>query len=243
MNDINDKTYRLALIDKFLDCDTSVAEERSLARFYRECMLTGCVPEGEEDVCDIITATVKADAAETPAVATCGCDAVSRRRAVWHWLAAACVAAAVVAGAVAALKPQDADRQVLAQNGTATVHAERGQTAGGTDAGASAEEPAAGERVQADADGAGNGGRSAAARQAGRPKAAGSKACSCAGRAAEDTDIGSVYNMAVATFGDDAAISIERKGCGILLSTTDGSGESHRYVAAKTDDGITLTAL
>ena len=45
MKTLNDKTYRQSLIERYLDADTSIEEEKALANFYRHCKVEDLTEE------------------------------------------------------------------------------------------------------------------------------------------------------------------------------------------------------
>ena len=105
MDNINDKSFRLALTERFLDCDTTVGEERELARYYSSCKLNGCVPDGEKEICELVLATIKVD--DVP-------QCQPQRKPQRHrnvWLRIVGITAAAVVAAVLVMTFALADRQ------------------------------------------------------------------------------------------------------------------------------------
>ena len=45
MKTLNDKIYRQTLIERYLDADTSIEEEKALANFYRHCKVEDLTEE------------------------------------------------------------------------------------------------------------------------------------------------------------------------------------------------------
>lgn len=233
MADINDKTFRNTLIERFLDCDTTADEERQLAIFYEECTHNGCVPEGEEDVCALITATVSTaprcsrdSRTDAPYATAAACRP---KRTLQKWMAAACSAAIIAAGAAVALGSHDSEAPTLADNtavnaadsfsrSTATV-----TTAITTDAAAQPQKAATGEL------------------SASLPTPAAKKDATPAARSTPQphitADIMHIYNTAAETFGDNASITIERKGNTVLLLAADTGGACQRYVVNCSEGG------
>ena len=241
MNNINDKALRKAIAERFLDCDTTVDEERQLALFYNICIQNGCIPEGEEDVCRLVTATVKTYKDAKPAKP-------ARRLRPWHWLSAACIAGLVAAGLFLASAGEDKEARLLAASDTA--HVQQGTApalaapknmpdvphAGTTPLPANeatAVRPTATAAVRPSA--------SAAASHTQRNATA---LPAARNRRTPTADISSVCQMAIATFNNATDIAIERKGDAMLLSTADGEGTCCRYIVHETDGGhITIIEI
>lgn len=241
MTDINDKSFRQTLIERFLDCDTTVAEERGLARFYAECQKKGMVPDGESDICELVTATVLSDndAVAQESVGRCR----TPRRALWRWAAAACAVVAIVVGTAVKFAAYNNDGTVLsANNGMASVpHEDVAVKAAGI---AIASAP----KVSV----ADNSDRPHSAQSAGRMvrsrskelQPAVSKAADATNGVASAVDMNHVYDMAVSAFCDADGITVERKGGVVLLTTVDGDGTCRRYVVGEADEGqMTLAGL
>lgn len=241
MTDINDKSFRQTLIERFLDCDTTVAEEHELARFYAECRRKGMVPEGESDICELVTATVASDngaVAQEPAV-----RCRTPRRVLWRWAAAACAVVAIVVGAAVKFAAYNNDGTVLATNsGMANVPHEGVAAKAADTAIASAPKVCVTD----------NSDRPRAARPSVRMVRSRSKklqpivskAADATTDAASAVDMNHVYDMAVSAFCDADGITVERKGGVVLLTTVGGDGTCRRYVVGEADEGqMTLAGL
>ena len=259
MNDINDKSFRTKLAERFLDCDTTADEERQLALFYAKCIHDGCIPQGEDEMCRLVTATVLADThtdwAEADVSATAEHQETthdtetsakpSRRLMPWHWLAAACAAGIVVAGLFVAFAGKDSNAPLLAVGDTARVQ---------QDAAARTEEPLAPDAYTAThkTDGAKDRllptapDASRPPQQTDTPRQPRHNEKTAATPKAHTTpgNISTICNMAAATFSDATDIAVERKGNALLLSTADSEGTCCRYIVHETDGGhITLIEL
>lgn len=229
MTDINDKTFRNTLIERFLDCDTTADEERQIAIFYEECTHNGCVPEGEEDVCALITSTVSTTPrcsrdshTDTPYANAATCRP---KRILRNWMAAACSAAIIATGAAVALGSHDSEAPTLADN-TAVNAADsfsRSTAAVTTDAAAQPQTAATSEL------------------SASLPTPTAKKDATPSARSTPQphitADIMHIYNTAAEAFGDNASITIERKGNTVLLLAADTKGACQRYVVNCSEDG------
>lgn len=247
MADINDKSFRQTLIERFLNCDTTVAEERELARFYAECLKTGCVPVDEKSVCALITTTVATTASDD---CTKAYEPIVGSRTLrhlhWRWVAAACVAAIIAVGAVVKFAAYDNESTMrTTSNITAKVQKvqdvdETPKTHNNTIPDATKtddEDESYNQRVAL-----------SPARmvlcQSDSPQPVKSKADVANSDTPSAIDMNNVCNVAVAAFCDASSITIERKGDVVLLTTADGDGTCCRYVVGEASDGqMTLAAL
>lgn len=241
MNNISDKALRKAIAERFLDCDTTVDEERQLALFYNMCIQNDCIPEGEEDVCRLVTATVKTYKDAKPAKPT-------RRLRPWHWLSAACIAGLVAAGLFFAFAGEDKDARLLAasdtahvQQGTAPALAAPKNMPDVPDAGTTPQPDNEATAVKPIATAAVRPSASTAATSTQRDATAQPTARN---KRTTATDVSSICQMAIATFHNATDIAIERKGDAMLISTADGEGTCCRYIVHETDGGhITIIEI
>ena len=125
MKNLNDKTLRQELIQRYLAAETSVEEEQMLARFYHEN--EGNTFSGEEEqVRQLILATthladdftLSAEKEEEFDRIMAAAARKPRRIALWPWVAAACMAGIMV---VFLTPPKTEENQVLAEQPTAPV--------------------------------------------------------------------------------------------------------------------------
>lgn len=243
MGNINDTSFRNMLAERFLDCDTSVEEERELASFYQECTRNGCIPEGEEDICQLVTATVKCHDGKCH-----GDEMTSRpRRKPWQWAAAACAAGIAVAGVAFALATHQGSAPALADADTSAVQptctTSHGQ-ANDTDTQAMASVTAkAGVPAMPNKD-------KMPIRTAAEATTMPTTAATVATRKQKQSatpssaDISSVCHAAINSFHDATDISIERKGNALLLSTANDDGTCRRYVVDENAKGqVTLIEI
>lgn len=237
MADINDKSFRQTLIERFLDCDTTVAEERELARFYAGCLKKGQVPEGEGSICELVTATVAAADNVEPH------ESVVRRRIHWRWAAAACIAVAIAVGAAVEFATSGNESPVLATNHNTAVAAHEDEELQTEDTGMqsatndSVADSSFGRRVVQPS-------VRMACRQPKSPRPVASEADVAKSDVPSTVDMSDVCDMAVEAFRDVDGITIERKGDFVLLTTANGDGTCRRYVVGEAGDGqMTLAEL
>lgn len=244
MTDINDKSFRQTLIERFLNCDTTVAEERELALFYAECQKTDCVPEDEKNICALVTATVTSAASDNYAKPHNPTGIRHRLRHLhWQWVAAACVVVAIALGVAVKFATYDNESVMLAaSNNTArTPHVDetpKTQETGTSSATtASAKDNSNGQRAAQSSP-------NVVRRQSTSPQLVASKTDVARSNTSSTVDINSVCSLAVAAFCDANSITIERKGDVVLLTTADGDGTCSRYVVGDAGDGqMTIAGL
>ena len=242
MNTVHDNDFRHALIERFLDCDTTIEEEQALARYYRECKLKGCVPDGENEICDMVIVTVQVQCTAPVEVQDA---AIHSRRATLRWLAAACVAIAVVCGAVVAFHG-NADKPVIAESNKTMSHkASQSEVDTATvvvaanDAKGVAHNMEDGEETFLTHE-------SKPARSKEPIQSISKEQSQSVSRQASSSasEITRLYDMALDTFGDATDITIERKGDVILLSAVNADGKTERYAVAMSDgEAAMLVAL
>lgn len=229
------------LVERFLDCDTSVEEERELARFYQECMDNGCIPEGEEDICRLVTATVKWHTVEesightdntAPHMAhnmTPGPKCTSRpRRRPWQWMVAACAIGIIVAGVAFALATRQGDSPALADADTSIVqpictmgHEEAENTYAPTTAAIPS---------KADAPDTPHDESTSMPTMPRQKKPTTTTRRQNKPATLPTPNISNICHAAMDAFHDATDISIERKGNALLLSTAADDGTCRRYV-------------
>lgn len=231
---VNDTDFRHALTERFLDCDTTVEEEQALARFYRECKQKGCVPDGESEICEIVTATVQInDATIQPQIANTTSTA-RPRHSILRWLAAACIAVAAVCGTVVAFH-DNSGKPTLALNKKA-MKAEPREVSKDTaviavpDNEMVVAQNADRNMVKPKSNAHGNP-AVAAQEQQSTPVTTPTASSS----SASTSEIARLYDMALDTFGDASNITIERKGDVLLLSVVSAGGNTERYAVAVSD--------
>ena len=237
MADINDKSFRQALIERFLDCDTTVAEERELARFYADCREKGQVPEGEGSICELVTVTVAAGGDAEPH------EPMVKRRIHWRWAAAACAAVAIAVGAAVEFATSGNESPVLATNRNAAVASHEDEELQTEENGI---QPAANDSVADSSVGRRVAQPSVrmACRQPKSPRPVVSEAEAAKNEVSSAVDMSDVCDMAVEAFRDADGITIERKGDFVLLTTANGDGTCRRYVVGEASDGqMTLAEL
>ncbi len=234
MKTINDKDFRHALTERFLDCDTTVEEEQMLARFYRKCKQNGSVPNGESKICEMIIATVQV-------------AAVHQRHAKLRWLVAACIAIAVACGAVVAFH-ENTDKPVLAESSKAMSHqmhqaekdtativapaSEAINIAQNDDMTGKYENLVKQESMSTSCKEPSPANHNAPTPSSGKPVSP------------SVSEIAHLYDMALDTFSDATNITIERKGDVLLLSAVNADGKTERYAVAMADgDEPMLVAL
>lgn len=252
MGNINDISFRNMLAERFLDCDTSVEEERELARFYQECMRNGCIPEGEENICQLVTATVKFQDTKCQD----GKTTSHPRRKPWQWMAAACAIGIVVAGVAFALATRHGDTPTLADADTSAVQPTC--TTAHDEAKDTDTQAVAGITASADASATPNKEESSVPTRTTTKMATATYNVATArpktrmattkkqGQSATSpsVNISSVYHAAINSFHDATDISIERKGNALLLSTANDDGTCRRYVVNENAKGqVTLIEI
>lgn len=230
MNDIHNNDFRCALTERFLDSDTTVEEERMLATFYRTCVQKGCVPKGESEICGMVLATVKTDDATVLPEALRTEVPVQSHSTALRWLAAACIAVAVVCGAVLAFHENTGKPTFVASNASTSSKSQNVVT--DTTAVVVAENEAT---VIARNSG---GERKTEARTMQMPKPSAREVASTAngGQAPSSaSEIAMLYDVAIGTFSNATDITIERKGDILLLSAVNTDGKTERYAVAVSD--------
>lgn len=251
MTDINDKSFRQTLIERFLNCDTTVAEEQELAQFYAECRKADCVPEDEKNICALVTATVTSAASDNHAKphAPTGIHH-TLRHLHWQWVAAACVAAAIVVGVAVKFATYDNESTMLAtSNNTARkLHIDGNNTIRKPhiDEISTGTSPAT--NISAtdnlDEQHVAQSSSRVVRRQSTSPQLVASNTDVAGSDTSSTVDMNSVCSLAVAAFCDANSITIERKGDVVLLTTADGDGTCQRYVVGDAGDGqMTIAGL
>lgn len=243
MTDINDKSLRQALIERFLNCDTTVAEERELARFYAECRKNGHVPEGEDDICELVAATVKAYTAADDSKESYKPAAERRTLLPMHWRLAAvvCVAIAVIVGAAIKFAAYNNKSTILATSNVAK--APKDNVYRTTDGSISAEQKVCmpdNSVRRRDAKSSAH----TAQQQPRKSQTVVQKTDTAENNAPSAVDINNVYDMAMTAFRYADGITVERKGDVVLLTTTNDDGVCQRYVVGEVGNGqMTLAGL
>lgn len=228
MNNINDKSFRRALTARFLDCDTSVDEERELARYYSRCKQNGRVPEGEMEICELVLATIKtADMQQ---------HQPQQRRNVW--LRVACVAAAVVTIAlIMTYALTDKQPATVASTTTAVSHDTTAACIAAvapTTLTTSAEKKVQPQSVN----------DITHASSPSRPKVASAQHETKHDAAPHDIDIAEVYSVAATLFHDISNVLIERGSDGVMISAVDKNGEKQSFLVSATGcDDLTMKAI
>lgn len=231
MKDIKNAEYRNALVERFLDCDTTVEEERMLARFYHQCRLQGKVPPAEREVCEIVLATVSAAREKK-----LGNLRFAMQHRMIAMLAAAVIIAACVMTFMLGLHHRDGNRMTAAAD-TASVQNAR-HDMGRNDARApivassSAQVSVQAEDVPVETE----------------VKAISSNCRPTSKQHAMDrrkavVDVKAVYDIAVAALHDASAIQVERKGDAALVSATWSDGSNRRFVADLSNDDSNLLLI
>lgn len=249
MTDINDKSLRQTLIERFLNCDTTVAEERELALFYAECRKADRVPEDEKSICALVMATVTSAASDNHAEAH---EPTGIRhtpcRLNWQWVAAACVAAVIAVGAAVKFAAYDNESTMLttSNNTVRTPHVDEMSKTQESKTQETGTSSATNISTKNNSDGQHTALSSyrAARRQSTSPQLVASKTDVARSETSSTVDMNGVCSLAVAAFCDANSITIERKGDVVLLTTADGDGTCQRYVVGDAGDGqMTIAGL
>ena len=233
MDNINDKSFRRALTERFLDCDTTVEEERKLARYYSRCKLNGCVPDGEKEICEIVLATIKT--ADMPQHQPQREPQLRRN----VWLRIVGIAAAAVVAAVLVMTFALADRQP-AKVASTTAAASHDTAAAciavvaPTTLTASTEEKAQPQPA--------NGIAPASSTSRTRVAVARHEAKKVA--APDDINMAEVYSAAASLFHDMSNVMIERGSEGVMVSAVGENGEKQSFiVSAAGSGGLAMKAI
>lgn len=231
MKNIKNAEYRNALVERFLDCDTTVEEERMLARFYHQCRLQGTVPPAEREVCEIVLATVSV--AQEKKLGNL--RLVMQRRMI-AILAAAVVIAACVMTFMLGLPHKD-DNMVTAAADTASmqnVHhdVKCSDVDAAMTASSSFQASVSAKNVSVETE----------------AKVASSNCRQTSKQHAMDRrkavlDVKAVYDIAVAALHDASVIQVERKGDAALVSATWSDGSNRRFVADLSNDDGNLSLM
>lgn len=231
MENVKDAEYRKALVERFLDCDTTVEEERVLARFYHQCRRHGTVPSDEREVCEIVLATVPVGRGDT-----FGRLRMARRRKMAAILAAAVVVAACAMTFVLGLTHKGGEVAIAAADTDSVQNVCHGVVS------ADVRMP----KVASSSDYALKPNRQKAATAMARTS---SETCRPVSRQyASDhenaaMDVKAVYDIAVTTLHDASFIRVERKGDAALVSAVWSDGSNRRFVADLSDDGGSLSLM
>ena len=242
MKTINDNDFRHALIERFLDCDTTVEEERELARFYSECKQNGCVPEDESRICELVLATIAIPQQQHRAVP-------QRQRRV-SWLRVACAAAVIAVLLVMTITfnidfiKSDDQRSTVASTLASTKHdtdfvAKSSVMVDAPDvASAAATMPMVNATQQL------QGKASASASSGKRNCAALPHTGKVSSPSMDNIDMAEIYSTVSSLFHDVSNVLIERGSKGILVSSVDENGEKHSFLVNGTGDGgLAITAI
>lgn len=222
MSHINDKSYRLALTERFLDCDTSVEEERELALYYSCCKRSGCVPEDETEMCELVLATIKV--ADVPQKLS------HRRRKTWLRIAFIAAAAAVAMALTMTFTSNDSNHATIAS----TPLAAKRDTAA---TGITAILPTENEKQPKSP--------IASTTLPSRSKAPAQVRCSRKSKPQNDNiDMAEVYSVAASLFHGMSNMMIEREGENVLVSAVGENGEKHTFQVESTgSNGLTMIAI
>lgn len=264
MTDINDKSFRQTLIERFLNCDTTVAEERELALFYAERIKADHVPEDEKSVCALVMATVTSAASDNLAEAH---EPTGIRHTLcrlhWRWMAAACVAAIIAVGAAVKFAAYNNESTMLAtsDNTVRTPHVDEisktqetktqeTKTQESKTQESKTQETGTPSAIDICAKNNSDGQHTPLSssrvvrRQSTSPQLVASKTDAARSDASSTVDMNGVCSLAVAAFCDANSITIERKGEVVLLTTADSDGTCQRYVVGDAGDGqMTIAGL
>ena len=227
MKKVKDAEYRKALVERFLDCDTTVDEERVLARFYHQCRRHGTVPPGEREVCEIVLATVPVGRG-----GTFGRLRMARRRKMAAILAAAVVVAACAMTFVLGLTHKGGEVAIAAAD-TDSVQNVVSADARMPKAASSSDYVLKPNRQKAMTAMART--SSATCRPVSRQYASDHENAAM--------DVKAVYDIAVTTLHDASFIRVERKGDAALVSAVWSDGSNRRFVANLSDDGGSLSLM
>lgn len=229
MDNINDKSFRLAFTERFLDCDTTVEEERELARYYSRCKRNGCVPDGEKEICELVLATIK-----TADVPQCQ---PQRRRNVWLRIVGIAAAAVVAVALVMTFALTDRQPSTVASTTAAASHdtaAARIAAVAPTTLTTPVEKKAQPQQVNSIVSASSpNCTKVASVRHEEKTKTT-----------FDNIDMAEVYSLAAALFHDMSNVLIERGSEGVMVSAVGENGKKQSFlVSAEGSGGLTMKAI
>ena len=222
MSNISDTSIRLALTESFLDCDTSVEEERELARYYSRCKRNGCVPKDETEMCELVLATIKV--ADVPQKLS------HRRHKTWLRIAFVAAAAAVAMALVMTFTMNDNNHATIAST---TLVTKRDTAVTGI----AAIMPTENEKEQQVS--------IASDCLPSHSKATAhvrySRKCE---PSSANIDMTEVYSVAASLFHEMSNLTIKREGESVLVSAVGDNGDTHTFQVKSTgSNGLTMTAI
>ncbi len=226
MNNINDKSFRHALTERFLNCDTSVDEERELARYYSRCKQSGRVPDDEMEICELVLATIKTT------------DMPKRRRNVWLRSVGIAAAAVVVVALVMTFALADRQPATVASTTTTAISHDTASVCIATVASTAITTPTEKEEQRQSVNGitpvsSPNRSKAASVRHEGKTKTT-----------FDNIDMAEVYSLAAALFHDMSNVLIERGSEGIMVSAVGENGKKQSFlVSAEGSGGLTMKAI
>ena len=233
MDNINDKSFRHALAERFLDCDTSIEEERELARYYNRCKRNCCVPDNEKEICELVLATIKT--ADMPQ-----CQPQNNpqsRRNVWLRIVGIAAAAVVAVALVMTFALTDRQPATVASTTAAASH----DTAAACIAAVAQIKSTAPTEKKAQPQQVNN---VVSAYSPNRTKAASARHETKSDAAADNIDMAEVYSSAASLFHDMSNVLIERGSEGVMVSAVGENGEKQRFlVSAAGSGGLAMKAI
>ena len=229
MKNINDSKYRKTLIERFLDCDTSVEEERALASYYRRCKEQGSVSRDEMEICELVLTTIS-----LPSKVSGNNFGKFAWRKTVAWIAAAVAVVLCVMTFGMEIGEDDTSlhqktavsmpaKQYVANALVLAEKSARQVPTVASDA-SSAEVRAVHTRRKADV------GAVRSATTIARDKSVAA-------------DIKEVYDVATLAFHDASSIFVESKGSAAMVSATWSDGSVKRYVACASDGDGSFTLV
>lgn len=222
MSNISDTSIRHALTERFLDCDTSVEEERELALYYCRCKRNGCVPEDETEMCELVLATI--NVADQPQILS------HRQRKIWLRTAFVAAAAAIMLALVMTFTMDDNNNANVAST---TLVTKRDTAAACIAAIVHTEKKKQPQSPVASAS---------------LPSCSKATAPVRHNRKSEptpdDINISEVYSIAASLFHGMSNMKIERNGENVLVSAVDENGEKQTFNVKSTgSNGLTMIAI
>lgn len=230
MKTIHDADFRHALIERFLDCDTTVEEEHALACFYSECKSNGCVPENESEICEIVLATI----------------GIPQRQRHISWLRIVYIAAAAIAAVLVMTFFTTTDDQRATVASTTNVNKPDTDSVAKSNMMADASDiaPAPAIAPMANATQPLHDKASASAPSAKRNRVTSSRINKASTPSTDNIDMAEIYSAVSSLFNDVSNVLIERGSKGIFVSSVDENGEKHSFVVNGTcDGGLAITAI